>query len=126
MATRQTIEQKRASKAWQLVNEVKGENYKDKYNSWAKKLPILILSNGLGPAIAFLRSKNRDELKALYDHLAEWLKNNVSWSDSSNELVERIIKSDSVIYKQATVEALAFTKWLSRFADALLEKEERV
>lgn len=125
MATRQTIEQQRANKAWQLVSTVKDKDYAGKYKSWAKKLPVLILSSGLGPAVAFLKSKNRDELTDIYNHLGKWLKANVSWSNASGELIEQIINSDSIVYKRATAEALAFSKWLSRFADALIEKEEQ-
>jgi len=129
LSRQQTIEQQRAAKAWELVNRVKQEarspQEQKEYNSWVKKVPVLILTNGLGQTIAFLKSKESDqEKKLLYEHLSAWLMGQVSWSvqvQEKTDLIDRIIHESSTNYRRATVEALAFLNWLKRFADALLE-----
>jgi CRISPR-associated protein Cmr5 len=119
------IEQKRAELAYRLVSEVK-QRQKD-YESWAQKLPAMIMTNGLGQTLAFLYSKrNKDpEKKLLYDHLSEWLLSKdapVAWENEEGDLIKRIIhpSTTSITYRQATQEALAFIGWLKRFAEGLL------
>lgn len=122
LSRQQTLEQQRATKAWELVSQVK-ENAKE-YNSWVKKVPVLILMNGLGQTLAFLKSKSNHEKELLYDHLSAWLMTQMSWSPQAqqkNDLLERLIHESSANYRRATIEALAFLNWLKRFADTLLE-----
>ncbi len=46
-----------------------------------------------------------------------------NWDDTTN-LLNKIIHTDSQIYRLATSEALAFLQWLKRFAEADLISEE--
>jgi CRISPR-associated protein Cmr5 len=122
LSRQQTLEQQRATKAWELVTQVK-EKEKE-YNSWVKKVPVLILTNGLGQTLAFLKSKSDREKELLYAHLSAWLMPEMSWSppaQQKNDLLERLIHESSANYRRATIEALAFLNWLKRFADAILE-----
>jgi CRISPR-associated protein Cmr5 len=122
LSRQQTLEQQRATKAWELVTQVK-ENSQG-YNSWVKKVPVLILTNGLGQTLAFLKSKSDHEKELLYEHLSVWLMVQMSWSPQSQQktdLLERLIHESSANYRRATIEALAFLNWLKRFAGALLE-----
>jgi CRISPR-associated protein Cmr5 len=128
LSRQQTIEQQRASKAWELVNRVKqgarSSKEQKEYNSWVKKVPVLILTNGLGQTVAFLKSKSDREKQLLYEHLSAWLMGQVSWSaqaQQKTDLIDRLIHESSTNYRRATLEALAFLNWLKRFADALLE-----
>ena len=54
-----TMEQRRAKFAYDRVLEVKEDDKKtqEKYNSYVKNAPVLILTNGLGQALAFYLSK---------------------------------------------------------------------
>jgi len=54
-----TMEQRRAKFAYDKVLEVKRSDQKtqEKYNSYVKSAPVLILTNGLGQALAFYQSK---------------------------------------------------------------------
>jgi CRISPR-associated protein Cmr5 len=129
LSQQQTIEQQRAAKAWELVNRVKQKAPKDQkdYDSWVKKVPVLIFTNGLGQTAAFLKSKKDEEKQLLYAHLSEWLTSQVAWSPQAQQradLIDRLIHESSQNYRRATVEALAFLNWLKRFADALLERGE--
>ncbi len=138
-----TLEQKRASKAWDFVNNLNREieekllsekdkqdqdkkkkrikEAREKYKSLALKTPILILTNGLGQTLAFFKSKG-GEHELLYGHLSNWLTNE-SKIYGQGELIQNIISGDSAKYRQATTETLAFLNWLKRFAEAELEGE---
>ena len=116
-----TREQERAKMAWNLVSEIADKERKD-YSSLVQGFPVMVLTNGLGQALAFLRAKNKGEHKHLYDHLQCWLEKNVPWTDKQgNELIEWVISESSEKYRIATTEALAFLNWLKRFAKAVEE-----
>lgn len=122
-------EQQRAKKAWELVSSVPAGDKMDKYASLAKSAPVMILTNGLGQTLAFVISKSKqgNEYAAIFDHLDEWLSENVAWSGSisgKGKLMERIINENSQIYRIATEEALAFLGWIKRFAGAKESKNE--
>ena len=59
----------------------------------------------------------------LYEHISSWLKEaeTIAWSSSKDNIMERIVEEDSIVYRQATQEALAFVTWLKRFAQARLK-----
>jgi CRISPR-associated protein Cmr5 len=128
LSRQQTLEQQRATTAWELVSQVKtdprGTKFQKEYNSWVKKVPVLILTNGLGQTLAFITSKGDGAKERLYQHLSNWLMTQMLWSplaDQKTDLLERLIHEPSATYRRATIEALAFLNWLKRFADALLE-----
>lgn len=125
MPLQQTKEQERAKQAWADISQVKGQKHEGKYGSLARKFPVLVLTNGLGHALAFLRAKGKDHHKELYRHFSEW----VTWEvydarPGTNDLLEKIIEDDSGAYRRATTEALAFAVWIKRLAEAELEAEE--
>jgi CRISPR-associated protein Cmr5 len=115
--TRNKLEQGRAKFAY---NCAKG-NVTDDYRQCAKKLPMYIKTNGLGAAMAFMKTKH----SGLYNDVANWLKeqdctvNVLVWgtNSSSSDLIERIVDINSTDYRAVTVEVLAFLNWLRRFAD---------
>lgn len=145
------LEQGRASFAYKcalngknISNEfqIGTEWYKDaKYKSYVKKIPMLIKTNGLGATFAFVFSRRQKEKnnkkpgdkvnpKNAYDLIylqtAQWLQTDEKKSLKLNEtddLVKTLISRESPEYRAATIEILAFFKWLSRFADGLIEGE---
>jgi CRISPR-associated protein Cmr5 len=118
-----TKEQERAARAWAYITEVKGRAYQKDYKSLAQKMPSYILTNGLGQTLAFLKAKGKgnraDEHEALYGHLSEWVTSQVD-GKASDRLLNWVVEKDSVAYRRATAEALAFLNWLKRFAEAEL------
>ncbi|HXG36040.1 MAG TPA: type III-B CRISPR module-associated protein Cmr5, partial [Dehalococcoidia bacterium] len=82
-----TLEQQRARRAWDCVQEVTNQpqDFKKKYSSLARKVPMLVLTNGLGQTLAFLLSKakrhepeNKRSVEAkahdlLFTHLSNWV-----------------------------------------------------
>lgn len=134
MPRQQTLELERARFAWAKVASVKRQSFEGEYESWAQKLPVLILTNGLGQTLAFLKSKANGEGKPakaqseLFEHLTDWLKDTrtIPWESTEPDLLERIVNSSSDTYRVATSEALAFLTWLKRFAEGYLEKKKDV
>lgn len=124
----QTLEQRRAASAWQKIQEVNGQPdaFKKKYSGLARKAPALIMTAGLGQALAFWRAKaggKADEHQMLYNHLSTWVMGEMKMS-GSDDLLGGILRQSSTVYRQATAEALAFLVWLKRFAEAELPEPE--
>jgi CRISPR-associated protein Cmr5 len=131
----QTIEQQRAARAWQCIEEVKRQDNeaKKKYSTQARKFPSLIQVNGLGQALAFVYSKakfqerNRGaEARAnglLFNQVSNWVKGELKVSGDEN-LLRLVVGQKSDFYRRATTEAIAFLNWLKRFAEAELPTEE--
>jgi CRISPR-associated protein Cmr5 len=118
------LEQERAKHAWECINEVKDKNFAGNYRTIAVKAPSLILTNGLGQTLAFLKAKGKndpsDQHEVLYQHISDWLKQQLKLND---DLLEWIVsKATSQQYRLATMEALALLQWLKRFAEAVLPK----
>ncbi|MEJ5305705.1 MAG: type III-B CRISPR module-associated protein Cmr5 [Ignavibacteria bacterium] len=99
------------------------------YKSYVKKLPMLIKTNGLGAAFAFMYSKRSKEEGKFWNSIGRdiynWLNyRNMINSDkvrSFDELVFAISQISSVEYRKITSEVLSFLSWLKRFADGLIE-----
>jgi CRISPR-associated protein Cmr5 len=104
--------------------------WKKGYNSLARKVPMLVLTNGLGQTLAFLKAKGKndpaDEHTVLFRHLSRWVLSQVAPSSpaTNGDLLQWVLQNDSASYRRATVEALAFLTWLKRFAEAELPAEE--
>lgn len=134
MSRLQKVEQKRAAEAWSCIQavseDIDSSKFKKEYRSIVMKLPTLILTNGLGQTLAFLKSKGKNDdsnpEEKVYGDLQGWLKkpNVVNWGRvTHDELIERIMAIDSTKYRFITIESLSFLNWLKKFADAVLPKD---
>lgn len=132
---RRNNDQKRAKMAWDSVNAV-ASNKKIKsseYLSLVRKSPAMIQTNGLGQMLAFLNAKGEIQKNkrlrndadgphfALYKQLEEWLQGNIGIGE---DFIEWLVKQDSVSYRMATNETLAYLQWLKRFAEASLKDDK--
>lgn len=129
--------QHRARYAFKCVDaDLKGkdDDFKGKYKSHVKKLPMLIKTNGLGATLAYIRTKAHikaeDKPKKPYslieEQIADWLVKtkmieSTERKDEPKFLVESVINMESSLYKHTTIEVLAFLNWLRRFVDGLIE-----
>ncbi len=130
-----TLEQGRAKFAYDRVKDVadldhnqaglstkeanKIKSLKEKYKSGAKKLPVLIKTNGLGQALAFVQ--NRENFPKLYDQIARWLRSKELIGES--EMIDQVIEMESGKYRQITTEILALLNWIRRFVDGRLMED---
>jgi len=124
--------------------EIEGKYYEDnKYKSYVKKLPSMILTSGLGQTLAFIVSKKQKEKNKqppgteenpknaydlIYQQLTEYLKSEtsarISMPKDKTDLVEWVISLNSQEYRYVTEEVLAFLNWLQKFAEGMIETEE--
>jgi len=119
-----TLEQERAKHAWDCVQEVKDKPFAGNYRTIAVKVPSLIVTNGLGQTLAFLKAKGKgdpgNEHEVLYRHLADWVGRKVH---ADGDLLSWLVNTaTSQQYRLATMEALALLQWFKRFAEAELPK----
>lgn len=133
---RQTVQQRRAQYAWACIEAIQDGKQRTDYTSTVRKAPSLIISNGLGLALAFLLSKGKNKAGTaadahnpegrLYLHLQDWLcdkegaplKPRVKDAKNPYRLVDALVDSPSSLYRQVTTETLAILEWLKRFAEA--------
>jgi len=100
------------------------------YRSYVKKIPTMILSNGLGQTLAFIKAKSEkgNAYDLIYQQLTEYMKSDhtarIKMPQEKNDLVEWVISCNSSTYRYITQEILAFLNWLKRFAEGLIEVEE--
>ncbi len=119
-----TLDQQRAKHAWKAIEHVKAlrDSERKEYAGEAKKLPIRLMTSGLGQALAFILSKAKDKkpaLHRLHDDLTDWsLKQRGLRGSDPNSLLKSICFGDAVFLRRATDEVLAYLEWLNRFAEA--------
>ncbi len=116
--------QKVAGLAYECVAEVKGEGFEGKYSSHARKLPSMIVHNGLLTTCAFIRSKKNDEAwKKIEEHIKRYMK------EIENKEVDSLVKFFSGLdlkeYRLYTRKVLHFAQWLKRVAEGELKDEEQ-
>ncbi len=118
-----SLEQERAKFAYEKVKSVKGKEFEEDYARYVKNAPALILTNGLGSTLAFYRSKKKKAYDTLYDHLNEWLRKRRFYDDNT-DVLEWIMKTDSLQVFNATQEVLSLLNWMKKFAKAMLKGDE--
>lgn len=128
-----------AEKGAEIENKLVQIHYKsgekptkdDKYKSYVGKIPMMIKTNGVGATFAFVSSKRqKDNSKPknaydlIYKQTEEWLKadpKKIASIGANEDLCLYLTRIDSPEYRAVTIEILAFTGWLKRFADGLCE-----
>jgi len=126
------LEQGRAKFAYEYAEKI-DKSLKEKFKSHVKSFPMLVKTNGLGAALAFLFSKKDKEqgvYKLVGNSIVECLKEDEKYKNYGldkltdlQSLVEGVVKLDLSNYRALTIEILAFFNWLRRFADGLIEGE---
>jgi CRISPR-associated protein Cmr5 len=111
----QTLAQQRAKHAWAVVEAQRQKSDFNEFADQAKKLPVRIITSGLGQSLAFLAAKKKapELLSALTDRMQCYHP-----GSPRDGLLERVVKGNSDFQRLATAEVLAYLEWLVRFADA--------
>jgi len=121
LGSKPTLDQRRAKHAWNAIKSLKPEEQQE-YAREARKLPIRIMTAGLGQALAFIFAKAKNKKRSfekLLEHLTEWVINECQIpAKKQNSLIESIIEGDPDFLRRATDEVLAYLVWLNRFAEA--------
>jgi CRISPR-associated protein Cmr5 len=111
-----TLEQQRAAKAFGHVLLVTNEKDRKVYGSMAQKLPALIRSAGLCQALHFVKSRGKEPLDKLLDHLAEQLSRVDLSITNKDNLCSTARAAGLAHYVWLTREALASVSWYGRLA----------
>ncbi len=125
----QTLTQKEAGFAKKCVYSAKTKDYAVEYKRLAKRIPVMVLNNGLGQALAFLKSLERESspnaaaAKVIYADIDKWLTKECGVFKS--DVLGEIYKSDASTYMRAQSSTLSLLGWLKRFSEAfILDKED--
>jgi CRISPR-associated protein Cmr5 len=104
-------------------------DYTSDYSSHAKKLPQMIVSNGLIPTLAFYISKGKDRGQ-IYADICEILevinfKPYLDWKNDNedNFLLEFLLETDSQTLLLTTIEVLAIANWLKRIVEVEIKED---
>jgi len=126
------IEKGRAEFAYKCVEDVikkSDQKKKKEYQSHVKRIPQMILSNGLGQTLAFIKAKSKkgNSYDLIYKQLTDYMKSDctsrISTPDNESDLIEWVISCDSIDYRYITQEVIAFLGWLRRFVEGLIKED---
>ena len=124
----QTLEQERARFALEKINRwrINGQlqDGADSYTRLVQKFPAMVITNGLGQALAYLLADNEGKQKPsrkLYNDLGEWLVTRRIYQGPHDKLIDLLITGDRRTYQLATEETLALVTWMTKFAEAFLK-----
>jgi len=124
-----TMEQQRAAFVLERVKrQATNQQQAQEYRRVIQGLPAIVLTNGLGQALAFLMSDPNSVAKQtvvqdLTDALTTLRGLYTNQSDDLT-LVERIVNGNREMLRQATDETLALLTWWVKFVRALLPRPE--
>jgi len=120
-----TYEQRRAAHALRKVKDLEngGKNQYGHFASYVSSLPASIVMNGLGQAMAFELSNNKDiGHEKLYNIIQDWLCGESGVFIDETDLMKAITKNGQAEYVRAQSESLSYLDWLKKFSRAYLEK----
>ncbi len=128
-----TLDQRRAYHAWQAVQRAKNKVGKHsaqdprQFRRQAKKLPLRILTSGLGQSLTFLKTKKgkEEDVPGLLAELSNWvLIERLGVTGTPIDLLEFIIAGGADDLRRATEEVMVYLQWLNRFCEAEIEDDE--
>lgn len=123
------LEQERACYADKCLQAVhKTVKQQEQYLMAVRKVPPMIMVNGLGQTVAFLLEKGRKEVAyyLVYEHLSYWIIQKRRIYQGGSDLLSLIKQGNREAYLEAQDEALALLVWLKRLAGALFETDGEV
>lgn len=125
MANLQTQEQARAQFALNWIKQQKGKEYETEIKSWSSQFPIMIHTNGFGPACAFFKSRNNVKgAKALYDHLGDWLARQFPQLVQKTDIMDVVTRCNQQQYRLLQAESQAYLQWVKQLSKAYLSGDE--
>ena len=130
----QTKQQRRAEFALEsLQDKVKRDNVEKKLATFIVGMPNMILSNGLGQSLAFLKAKGKGEHNFVFNVIKEYLCKNYevvfgkpvqdNFQDDF-DFLKKFTEISQGDYIKMQDETLRMLEWLKRYARAF-EKEEK-
>lgn len=113
----QTLSQRRARAALDLLSKIEERGEKrSEFRQFCKSFPTMVLKNGLGQSLAFIRSKPEKRYEIMYDTLNVWLVKELKLVEKDTFL--EIHEMDAKKYMQVQTESLRFLEWVKRYESA--------
>jgi CRISPR-associated protein Cmr5 len=115
-----------ALKSIQSLQDGSREIQRD-YLTQVKRLPAMVLSNGLGHSLAFLLAKDKESESSVYyslfKHIADWLTEQKVYP-AEGDIMKHMMEGTMTQYIEAQSYVMRILTWLVRFAKAYLSSEE--
>lgn len=129
----QTRQQKRAEFALNALKDLKdfcSRGVPEKYAAFIVGMPNMILSNGLGQSLAFLKAKSsREERKFVFGVLKKYLQKEfpAEFGSAADEFsfLEKLNSVSQADYIRMQREVLLMLEWLKRYARAFEGKNDK-
>jgi len=125
------LDRTRAAHALKMVEAIKGKKFASSYRSYVERLGPMIISNGLGMAIAMETSykggsdNNSNEEVGhgeLLKTLKEWLDERKICNKSKDDIIVQLVTWDQDKYILAQMEVLSYLEWLKKFCRAYIKR----
>jgi CRISPR-associated protein Cmr5 len=114
--TQQTLSQQRATRALELLGKVKEQGRdREPFSQFCKSFPTMVLRNGLGQSLAFIKSKPDKKYENMYTTLNAWL---ITMGLVKEDTFREIHTMDSMKYVQTQTESIRFLEWIKRYENA--------
>ncbi len=120
-----TLGQQRAEYCLEKLEELP-EDLRSDFKPFTAGLPALILQNGFGQALAFLKAKakvnEQDKHQEAFSIIVNWLVKRDILKNAGNDAdyLKQLSRMEQQQYLHAQKETLAMLEWLKRYANAEL------
>ncbi|MBA4417608.1 MAG: type III-B CRISPR module-associated protein Cmr5 [Syntrophus sp. (in: bacteria)] len=112
----QTLSQQRAARSLELLDKIKEKGRdREPFSQFCKSFPTMVLKNGLGQSLAFIKSKPDKKYENMYATLNAWL---IKMGLVAEDTFREIHTMDSRKYMQTQTEAIRFLEWIKRYENA--------
>ncbi len=116
----ESLGRKRALRAYEFVLKGSKNEWREKYKSYVEKLPMLIKTNGLASALAFIKSKDEKAWETIYKQIEEWCRESHL---IERKLLEDVLKVNMATYIRITEEVVSLLEWMRRFVGGMIKKQ---
>lgn len=126
----ETKQQQRAAFALKALEKFKETGVKKEYSQFIVGMPNMILSNGLGQSLAFLKAKSSKEERnfvffVLKKYLLEEYKSDFTNVQDDFSFLEKINSVSQSKYIKMQEEVLKMLEWLKRYARAFEQADKK-
>jgi len=112
----QTLSQQRAARALEILDKIKEKGRdREPFRQFCKSFPTMVLKNGLGQSLAFIKSKDDKKYENMYATLNSWL---INMGLVKEDTFREIHTMDSRKYMQIQTETIRFLEWIKRYENA--------
>lgn len=126
----ETKQQQRAAFALEELKDYKTKGVPKEYSQFIVSMPNMILSNGLGQTLAFLKAKSSKEernfvFSVLKKYLLEEYKSDFTNVQDDFSFLEKINSISQSKYIKMQEEVLRMLEWLKRYARAFEQADKK-